>query len=135
VQEGGGGFLRGGARFLHVSTGYPQLWHRTSVETAIFWVGGLLTLSAVALIVSALVQAYTAHRIRPNAELQADLAAMYTQLADLSDFVQRKDTRERVRRLRDNREAAKDGPPAPQPGTPEFKAHLRRIALQKGTVQ
>lgn len=100
------------------------------METALFWVGGLLALSAVTLAVSAILQWSTALRIRPNQELQTAVSELYTQFADLTDFIQRKEARERVRKMRDGREAKKDETEDAEPprGTPEHKAWLRRRA-------
>jgi hypothetical protein len=102
------------------------------VETIFFWVGGATVLGIVTLVVSVIVQAATVVRMRPYHELVTALRETQLQLSDLSDHVERKETRERVRRMRDGREAsASAAGVAPAPGTPEFKAHLRRVAMAK----
>lgn len=69
-------------------------------------------------------------RALPHAEMRAEFEALSQEVSQLADFVEHKDRRERVRRLRAGREDA----PAAQPTTPqELKAALRqRAAMLRG---
>lgn len=67
-------------------------------------------------------------RALPHAEMRREFEALAQQVSDLADFVEHKDRRERVRRLRAGRE---DEAPAAAPATPEqLKAALRLRAKQ-----
>lgn len=97
----------------------------------LYWVGGAELVALVTLAVTALVQWRGAMRMQPYDALVTSLRETQLQLADLADHVERKETRDRVRKMRDSRED-KQLPldqPLPQPGTPEFKAALRRKAM------
>ena len=103
------------------------------METLFFWVGGATVLGIVTLVASLLVQWNTVLRLRPHQELQTSVREIEQQLDDLTDHLTRKESRERVRKMRDGREA-KNAPldeQAPLPGSPGFKDHLRRLAMMK----
>lgn len=91
------------------------------------WAGVSVVLSIVTTVCTVLVLLRTSHPASVSARVQQ----LELQLADVADFVERKDTRERVRRMREGRERAGVAE-APQPGTPEFKAALRQVARAKG---
>jgi len=103
------------------------------VNTLLFWVGGVEAISLVTLAITVIVQWRTASKIRPYDELTTAIREVAIQVSDISDFVERKETRERVRRMRDAR-AAKDAPvdvdAEPAPGSPEHKMWLRRKMLR-----
>lgn len=103
------------------------------MDVFLFWVGGVEALAVVTLAVSAVVLWRAASKIRPYEELETALRETHLQLSDLVEHVERKETRERVRKMRDGR-AAREMAAAvtdevPQPGTPGFKQLLRRKAM------
>jgi hypothetical protein len=100
------------------------------MDTLLFWVGGLEALALVSLVVSGFVQWLTASRLRPHAELQTALLELEQQFADLTDHLTRKESRERVRKMRDGREAqlTLTAPIVPPVGTVEYKQWLRKQA-------
>lgn len=100
------------------------------MDVLLFWVGGALAVGTVLLACSLAVQWRTASRIRPYAELQTELRETQLQLADLADHIERKETRERVRRLRDAKTDKPNGELQLQvPSDPrELKRALRRKA-------
>lgn len=101
------------------------------MEALFFWVGGAAIAGIVTTIVSLAVQWQTVLKIEPVSKLATELRETQLQLSDLAEHIERKETRERVRRMRDGREAAKNGAETPPPpGSPEYKAYLRRLALQ-----
>jgi hypothetical protein len=101
------------------------------METLFFWVGGAVVVGVVTLAASVLVQWRTAMMLRPYQDLVTSIRELDHQVSDLADHFERKETRERVRRLRDSHAKPENTAAAPSPGTPEFKAHLRRLALAK----
>lgn len=94
------------------------------------WAGVSVVLALVSAVCTVLVLLRTSH----PASMSARVQQLELQLADVADFVERKDTRERVRRMREGRERAAGGnaTEAPAPGTPEYKAALRALARSKG---
>lgn len=93
------------------------------------WAGVSVALALVSLACTCVVLWRTQH----PAALGTRVRELELQLADVADYVERRDTRERVRKMRDGRAAAAaQNATAPEPGTPEYKAALRAVARQKG---
>lgn len=107
------------------------------MEQLLFWVGVAAVTGLVAAIGTTIVTLAVARRIEPNEKLQSELRALGSDFEDLVDHIQRRETRQRVQKMRDGR-AAKDeqlGDVEPERGTPEHKAWLRRRAMQQSTVK
>jgi hypothetical protein len=86
------------------------------------WVTAILTVAA-------------ARKIEPNAKLQSELRALENDFSDLVDHVTRKENRDRVRKMRDGREAKSAEPEVPQSGTAEHKQYLRDLARTRGLLR
>jgi len=67
-------------------------------------------------------------RALPHAEMRREFEALALEVSTLADFVEHKDRRERVRRLRAGRE---DAAPAPPASMAELKAQLRSRSQQQ----
>lgn len=102
------------------------------METLLFWVGVAVATGTVALIVATAVTWSFWARLAPNVELQREIRTLAHEFSDFVDIVERRQTRERVRKMRDGKEAAQPADVTAQPGTPEYKAMLRRQLLQRG---
>lgn len=112
-----------------LSTAY-NLWYVAPMNTLLFWVGGVDALGLVTLVASLFVQWSTALRIRSYSELETALRELNLQVGDLSDHIERKETRERVRKMRDGRAAAAAAPTPELPlSGPDLKSALRRKAM------
>lgn len=83
-------------------------------------------------LVSVVCTAVVLWRTQHPAAVGTAVRELQLQVADIADFVERKATRERVRKMREGREAAASDGAQLQPGTPEYKAALRQLARAKG---
>jgi hypothetical protein len=103
------------------------------VQALLSWVGGAVLLGLVTVWITAVVLIAAARKVEPNAKLQSELRALENDFADLTDHITRKESRERVRKMRDGREAA--APAIPPLGTAEHKEYLRRLARERGVMR
>jgi hypothetical protein len=99
----------------------------TLVMTPEVWAGVLAVLTVVSTVCTVLVLLRTQH----PASVSTRVRELELQVADIADFVERRATRERVRNMREGREK-NAVPPAPEPGSAEYKTALRQLARQKG---
>ena len=103
------------------------------MQQLLFWVGVAAVLGLAVSIITTAVTLMIARRIEPNDKLQSEVRSLSNDFDDLVDHINRKETRDRVRKMRDGK-AAKDAQPDPDAeplrGTPEHKAWLRRRAAR-----
>lgn len=103
------------------------------MQQLLFWVGVASILGMVVSIITTTVTMMIARRIEPNDKLQSEVRALSNDFDDLVDHINRKETRDRVRKMRDGKaakEAEVEVEAEPLRGTPEHKAWLRRRAMK-----